>query len=91
MVSLGRTLLSQPWGLLLDERSIGLAPKLLQDLMDPIRQLQQERNMSILVVEQNVRETLNISDRVIVMKSGALIKEGPPANFADYAALMELY
>ena len=91
MVSLGRALLGQPKGLLLDEPSIGLAPKLFQDLMGPIRQLQQERQMSILIVEQNVREALKVSDRVIVMKSGAFIKEGPPADFADNAALMELY
>ncbi len=91
MVSLGRALLGQPKGLLLDEPSIGLAPKLFQDLMGPIRQLQQERQMSILIVEQNVREALKVSDRVMVMKSGAFIKEGPPEDFADNAALMELY
>ena len=91
MVSLGRALLSQPRCLLLDEPSIGLAPKLFQDLMGPIRVLQQERKMSILIVEQNVREAMKVSDRVIVMKSGALIREGPPSDFADNAALMELY
>jgi len=91
MVSLGRALLSQPRCLLLDEPSIGLAPKLFQDLMGPIRQLQQERKMSILIVEQNVKEALKISDRVIVMKSGVLIKEGSPDEFKDNSALMELY
>lgn len=91
MVSLGRALLSQPRCLLLDEPSIGLAPKLFQDLMGPIKELQQARKMSILIVEQNVKEALKISDRVIVMKSGALIKEGSPAEFSDNTALMELY
>lgn len=91
MVSLGRALLSQPRCLLLDEPSIGLAPKLFQDLMGPIKALQQERKMSILIVEQNVKEALKISDRVIVMKSGALIKEGDPEQFSDNKALMELY
>lgn len=91
MVSLGRALLSKPRCLLLDEPSIGLAPKLFQDLMAPVRALQQAEKMSILIVEQNVREALKISDRVIVMKSGALIREGPPADFSDNAALMELY
>lgn len=91
MVSLGRALLGQPRCLLLDEPSIGLAPKLFQDLLGPIRRLQQERGMSILIVEQNVREALKISDRVIVMKSGALIREGRPEEFANNAALMELY
>src|SRR5690606_8449888 len=60
MVSLGRALLSQPRCLLLDEPSIGLAPKLFQDLMGPIRDLQQQRGMAILIVEQNVREALKI-------------------------------
>jgi branched-chain amino acid transport system ATP-binding protein len=91
MVSLGRALLSQPRCLLLDEPSIGLAPKLFQDLVGPIRALQKERNMSILIVEQNVREALKISDRVIVMKSGQLIREGQPEEFNNNAALMELY
>jgi branched-chain amino acid transport system ATP-binding protein len=91
MVSLGRALLSQPRCLLLDEPSIGLAPKLFQDLVGPIRALQKERSMSILIVEQNVREALKISDRVIVMKSGQLIREGQPEEFNNNAALMELY
>lgn len=91
MVSLGRALLSQPRCLLLDEPSIGLAPKLFQDLMAPIRDLQQSRGMAILIVEQNVREALKISDRVIVMKSGALIKSGVPEDFSSNANLMELY
>jgi branched-chain amino acid transport system ATP-binding protein len=91
MVSLGRALLSQPRCLLLDEPSIGLAPKLFQDLLGPIRALQKERKMSILIIEQNVKEALKISDRVMVMKSGELIKEGRPDEFADNTQLMELY
>ena len=91
MVSLGRALLSQPRCLLLDEPSIGLAPKLFQDLVGPIRALQQERKMSILIVEQNVREALKISDRVIVMKSGEIIREGTPEAFSSNTELMELY
>jgi branched-chain amino acid transport system ATP-binding protein len=91
MVSLGRALLGQPRCLLLDEPSIGLAPKLFQDLAGPLRALQQERKMSILIVEQNIREALKISDRVIVMKSGELIREGTPDAFSNNADLMELY
>ena len=91
MVSLGRALLGQPRCLLLDEPSIGLAPKLFQDLAGPLRALQQERKMSILIVEQNIREALKISARVIVMKSGQLIREGTPEAFSNNADLMELY
>lgn len=91
MVSIGRALLSRPSILLLDEPSIGLAPKLFQDLMAPIRELQQERGMSILLVEQNVGEAFAVSDRVVVMKSGQVIERGVPADFADHARLMELF
>jgi branched-chain amino acid transport system ATP-binding protein len=91
MVSVGRALLSRPRCLLMDEPSIGLAPKLFQDLLGPIRQLQQETRMSILLVEQNVREALKVCDRVAVMKSGSLIREALPSELDTNAKLMELY
>jgi branched-chain amino acid transport system ATP-binding protein len=91
MVSIGRALLSQPRCLLMDEPSIGLAPKLFQDLLHPIRELQRATGMSILLVEQNVKEALKVSDRVIVMKSGQLIREAQPHELSDNVALMELY
>lgn len=91
MVSIGRSLLSRPRCLIMDEPSIGLAPKLFQDLMKPIRDLQQELGMSILLVEQNVREALKVADRVVVMKAGQLILETRPEELKDNARLMELY
>lgn len=91
MVSIGRALLSRPRCLLMDEPSIGLAPKLFQDLLRPIRELQQKTGMSILLVEQNVKEALKISDRVVVMKSGAIVRDTVPSELADNAKLMELY
>ncbi|MCW5657010.1 MAG: ABC transporter ATP-binding protein [Burkholderiaceae bacterium] len=91
MVSIGRALLSRPRCLLMDEPSIGLAPKLFQDMLRPIRALQQSTGMSVLLVEQNVREALKISDRVLAMKSGAIIREAAPGELADNAKLMELY
>jgi branched-chain amino acid transport system ATP-binding protein len=91
MVSIGRALLGQPRCLIMDEPSIGLAPKLFQDLMQPIRALQQERGMSILLVEQNVREALKVCDRVVVMKAGRIVHEALPHELADNAALMALY
>ncbi|HWK45614.1 MAG TPA: ABC transporter ATP-binding protein [Stellaceae bacterium] len=91
MVSIGRALLSRPAILLLDEPSIGLAPKLFQDLLAPVRALQQQRGMSILLVEQNVHEAFAVSDQVAVMKSGRVIFEGVPADLADHAKLMELF
>jgi len=91
MVSIGRALLGKPRCLIMDEPSIGLAPKLFQDLMYPIRELQQSEGMSILLVEQNVREALKVSDRVVVMKAGRMVHEALPSDLADNARLMELY
>jgi branched-chain amino acid transport system ATP-binding protein len=91
MVSIGRALLARPRCLLMDEPSIGLAPKLFQDLLQPIRVLQQEHGLSILLIEQNVREALKISDRVVVMKAGAIILDAAPGELKENARLMELY
>lgn len=91
MVSIGRALLSRPSILLLDEPSIGLAPKLFQDLLTPIRAIQQRRGMSILLVEQNVGEAFAVSDRVVAMKSGVMIYEGEPADLADHSKLLTLF
>jgi branched-chain amino acid transport system ATP-binding protein len=91
MVSIGRALLARPRCLLMDEPSIGLAPKLFQDLLAPIRALQQQNGLSILLIEQNVREALKVSDRVVVMKAGAIILEAAPGELKDNARLMELY
>jgi ABC-type branched-subunit amino acid transport system ATPase component len=91
MVSIGRALLTRPRVLLLDEPSIGLAPKLFQDLIRPIAALRQSRGMSILLVEQNVREAFAVSDRVLVMRSGRFIFEGAPMELDDHAKLMELF
>lgn len=91
MVSIGRALLLRPSILLMDEPSIGLAPKLFQDLLQPIRRLQQERGMAILLVEQNIRDAFAIADCVAVMKSGRIIFRGVPADLADNARLLELF
>jgi branched-chain amino acid transport system ATP-binding protein len=91
MVSIGRTLLSQPRCLMMDEPSIGLAPKLFQDMLQPIRALQREANMAVILVEQNVREALKISDRVVVMKAGQVILNTVPEELSDNTRLMELY
>ncbi|MBI0432283.1 ABC transporter ATP-binding protein [Roseomonas sp. KE0001] len=91
MVSIARALLTRPQVLLLDEPSIGLAPKLFQDLLAPIAALRQSRGMAILLVEQNVHEAFAISDRVVVMKSGRMIFEGQPSDLSDHARLMELF
>jgi len=71
--------------------SIGLAPKLFQDLLAPIASLRQERGMSIPLVEQNVRDAFAIADRALAMKSGRLVFEGVPGELIDHTRLLELF
>lgn len=91
MVSVGRAMLSEPSILLLDEPSIGLAPKLFQDLLIPIREYQRQRAMSVLLVEQQVGEAFGVSDRVLAMKSGVIVFDGVPEELKDEARLMALF
>jgi branched-chain amino acid transport system ATP-binding protein len=75
MVAIGRGLMSQPQILMLDEPSLGLAPKLVDEVLDTVRRLKQE-GMTILLVEQNVREALDLADRGYVIQTGRIVGEG---------------
>ncbi len=74
MVAIGRGLMAMPELLMLDEPSLGLAPKLVQELFDIVRKIH-ERGTSILLVEQNVFNALSISDRAYVIENGRVILE----------------
>ncbi len=75
MVAIGRGLMSSPKLLMLDEPSLGLAPMLVDEVLDTVRRLQQE-GISILLVEQNVREALDLADRGYVLQTGRIMDEG---------------
>ena len=75
MLALLRGLMARPRLLLLDEPSLGLAPLVVKDLFRLIRRLR-ERGVTILLVEQNVRQALTVADRGYVMESGRLILSG---------------
>ncbi|MDQ2622093.1 MAG: ABC transporter ATP-binding protein [Actinomycetota bacterium] len=75
MLSLGMALMSEPKMLLLDEPSLGLAPTIVDQLMETVRGLVDERQMSVLMVEQNVGQVLSIADRAYVMRSGRILLE----------------
>jgi branched-chain amino acid transport system ATP-binding protein len=75
MVAIGRGLMSRPQVLMLDEPSLGLAPKLVDEVLDTVRRLKSE-GMTILLVEQNVREALDLSDRGYVIRTGRMVNEG---------------
>jgi len=75
MVAIGRGLMSRPQVLMLDEPSLGLAPKLVDEVLDTVRRLKQE-GMTILLVEQNVREALDLANRGYVIQTGRIVGEG---------------
>ena len=75
MVAIGRGLMSNPRILMLDEPSLGLAPVLVDEVLDTVRRLKEE-GMTILLVEQNVREGLDLADRAYVLQTGRIVSEG---------------
>lgn len=79
MVAVGRGLMSNPRILMLDEPSLGLSPLLVDELFDAIVKLKKE-GLTILLVEQNVREALEMSDRGYVLQTGKVVQEGSGAE-----------
>lgn len=75
MVAVGRGLMSNPRILMLDEPSLGLAPLLVDELLSTVVKLKNE-GMTILLVEQNVREALDIADRGYILQTGRIVQEG---------------
>ncbi len=90
MLSIGRALLLNPELLILDEPSQGLAPLIVKEVFRIIAQLRSE-GISVLLVEQNVRMSLEISDDAYVLENGQMVYSGPAAELrADEARIQAL-
>jgi branched-chain amino acid transport system ATP-binding protein len=76
MMVIGRALMAKPKLLLLDEPSLGIAPKLVQDIARSIVAINRDENVSVLLVEQNSRMALSISNRAYAMATGSVVLEG---------------
>jgi branched-chain amino acid transport system ATP-binding protein len=81
MLSIARALLLNPRLLILDEPSQGLAPLIVREVFRIVSQMRAE-GISILLVEQNVRMSLEITDDVYVIENGQVVYSGPAAEFA---------
>ena len=90
MLALGRALMSSPKLLMLDEPSLGLAPLVVREIVRTIARLR-EQGTSILLIEQNARAALEVADHGYVLETGSIALEGPAAQLADDARVVETY
>lgn len=91
MLAIGIALMQAPRFLVLDEPSIGLAPNLVDKVMQSVAQINRSIGTTILMVEQNVKASLPIAHRAVVFKTGRKIYEGAPGPLSDHQLLMELF
>jgi branched-chain amino acid transport system ATP-binding protein len=90
MLAMGRALMARPRVLMLDEPSLGLAPKIVKDIFDIIVALR-ALGVAILLVEQNAAAALKVSDHAYVMELGRFILQGPAADLARDPRVIESY
>jgi branched-chain amino acid transport system ATP-binding protein len=90
MVAIGRALMAQPTLLLLDEPSLGLAPAVVDQMFEIIRAINRE-GVAILLVEQNVPLTLEVSNRVYIMEKGVVRHQAPAAALRADQAVIHQY
>ncbi len=90
MLAIGRALMARPRLLLLDEPSMGLAPKVIAQIFAIIKQINAD-GTTILLVEQNAQQALSRSDRAYIMETGVITKEGPGRALLGDDAVREAY
>ena len=90
MVAIGRGLMSSPRLCMFDEPSYGLAPKLFSEVLEVIKRLR-EQGITILLVEQNVRNTLEIADRAYVLENGQIVLEGQGKDLLQNELVKKAY
>ena len=90
MLSIGRALMSRPRLLLLDEPSMGLAPKFIQQIFNIIREIQSQ-GVSILLVEQNAAQALSCANRAYILETGNIVKEGSGKELLNDEAIKKAY
>lgn len=90
MLAIGRALMASPKVLLLDEPSLGLAPLIIKDIFNTLKQIQKE-GTTILIVEQNALATLKIADYAYVLELGSISLEGPASELINDKRLIDAY
>ena len=91
MLAIGRALIAQPQLMLLDEPSLGLAPRLVEDIFTIIARINAERGTSMLLVEQNATVALAVAHSGYIMENGKIVIDGPAERLAQDADVREFY
>jgi branched-chain amino acid transport system ATP-binding protein len=90
MLAIGRALMSEPKILLLDEPSLGLSPRLVKDLFLVLRTITRG-GQAVVLVEQNVHQSLRLADRVHVLENGRIVKSGSPSEIEEDKVIQQAY
>jgi branched-chain amino acid transport system ATP-binding protein len=90
MLAIGRAMMARPRCLTLDEPSVGLAPNLVAQVLEAITAIR-EAGVTVLIVEQNAKQALAISDRAYVIESGSIVLEGIGSELIDDSRVREAY
>jgi len=91
MLAIGRALMTSPRMIMFDEPSLGLAPKLVQNVIEQVVFINKSLGVSILLVEQNVRQSCLISDRAYVLENGGIVLEGTGAELLNSEHVRRAY
>jgi branched-chain amino acid transport system ATP-binding protein len=91
MMVIGRALMAKPTLLLLDEPSLGIAPKLVQEIARSILAISEEEKVSVLLVEQNSKMALSISNRAYAMATGSVVLSGESKELLDDPRIKAAY
>ena len=90
MLAIARSLMGRPKLLMLDEPSLGLAPLLVNRIFSTLKELKAAQ-VTILLVEQNARQALEIADQAYVLETGRVVNKGPAKNMANDPHIMQAY
>ena len=90
MLAMGRALLSDPQMIVMDEPSMGLSPLLVSEIFEIIKSFR-EAGKTVLLVEQNAKKAMTVSDRVYVLETGSIIKEGKASDLINDESIKKAY
>jgi branched-chain amino acid transport system ATP-binding protein len=91
MLAIARGLMSKPKLLMLDEPSMGIMPKLITEIFEMIQRVNKEEGITILLVEQNVQEALELADYAYVLQTGRIVMEGKPTDLLQTDMIKKAY